>query len=103
LKNILLLASFCSVVSLAGLAIGEEGQQDLLIQDSGNETTVNLAGLYSSGYLGVSETVKFTPPKPVWILDAVQILGWDGFEENGTLPEEQIMSMEIRDENLNLL
>jgi hypothetical protein len=105
LKKILLLAALFSFValSLASLAVGQEGQQDLLIQDSGNETTVNLAGLYSSGYLGVAETVKFTPPRPSWTLDAVQILGWDGYEENGTLPEEQIISMEIRDENLDLL
>ncbi len=104
------MAAFCSfaALSLASTALGQEVlgqevQQDLLIQDSGNETTVNLAGIYSSGYLGVAETVKFTPPRPSWTLDEVQILGWDGYEENGTLPEEQIISMEIRDENLDLL
>lgn len=106
MKKILLLVAFCSFValSLASPVLGqEEVQQDLLIQDSGNDTTVNLAGIYSSGYLGVAETVKFTPPRQSWTLDAVQILGWDGYEENGTLPDEQIISMEIRDENLNLL
>jgi hypothetical protein len=104
LKKILLLVAFCSFAVLAIPALGqEEVQQDLLIQDSGNDTTVNLAGIYSSGYLGVAEAVKFTPPRQRWTLDAVQILGWDGYEENGTLPDEQIISMEIRDENLNLL
>jgi hypothetical protein len=106
LNKILLLVAFCTFAALSFTipALGqEEVQQDLLIQDSGNDTTVNLAGIYSSGYLGVAETVKFTPPRQSWTLDAVQILGWDGYEENGALPDEQIISMEIRDENLNLL
>lgn len=106
MKKILLLVAFCSFVaiSFASSALGQDGvQQDLLIRDSGNETTVNLVGIYSSGYLGVAEAVKFTPPRPSWTLDKVQILGWDGYEENGTLPDEHLICMEIRDENLGLL
>jgi hypothetical protein len=104
-KTALMLAAICCCAALGsvGSSLAEEVQQDLLIQDSGNDTTVNLAGIYASGFLGVAEAVKFEPPRSGWTLDAVQILGWDGYDENGTLPEEQIICMEIRDENLNLL
>jgi hypothetical protein len=105
MKTSLILAfiACCAALHLASPSLAEEVSQELLIQDSGNDTTVNLAGIYASGFLSVAETVKFTPPRPSWTLDAVQVLGWDGYEENGTLPEEQIICMEIRDENLNLL
>ena len=104
-KTISLLAAFScfAALCLASSSLAEEVQHEMLIQDSGNDTTVNLAGLTSSGYLGVAEAVKFTPPRPGWTLDAVHILGWNGYEENETLPEERIVCMEIRDENLNLL
>jgi len=74
-----------------------------LIQDSGNDTAVNVAGWYSSGLLTYAEAVKFEPPGSSWTLDAVQILGWDEIYENETELNEQIICMEIRDENLNLL
>lgn len=104
-KTILLLAAFCSFAALclASPSLAEEVRQELLIQDSGNATAVDLAGLYSSGFLSVAETVKFEPPRSGWTLDIVQILGWDGYEVNETLPEEQTICMEIRDENLKLL
>lgn len=103
-KTILLLAAVISAaLSLAGPSIAQEAGQEILIQDSGNETTVNLGGLFRSGFLSVAEAVKFTPPRPGWTLDAVHILGWNGYDGNDTLPDEQIISMEIRDENLNLL
>jgi hypothetical protein len=104
-KTISLLAAFCSfaVLCLASPSLAQEVQQETLIQDSGNDTIVNLAGIYSSGFLGVAEAVKFEPPRSGWTLDAVQILGWDGYDENGTLPEERTICLEIRDENLNLL
>lgn len=104
-KTISLLAAFCcfAALSLASPSLAQEGEQEILIQDSGNDTTVNLAGLYSLGFLGIAEAVKFEPPRSDWTLEAVHILGWDGYEENGTLPEEQIICMEVRDENLNLL
>ncbi len=104
-KTNLFLAALCCFMALclAAPSLAQEAQPEKLIQDSGNDTTVNLAGLTSSGYLGVAEAVKFTPPRPSWTLDAVHILGWNGYEENETLPEERIICMEIRDENLNLL
>jgi hypothetical protein len=104
-KTILLLAAFCCFAAfcLASPSLAQEVQQEILIQDSGNDTTVNLAGIYSSGFLDVAEAVKFEPPRSGWTLDAVQILGWDGYDENGTLPEERTICLEIRDENLDLL
>jgi len=105
LKKILLLAALCcfGLLPLTCPSLAQEVQQDLLIQDSGNETTVNLGGIYGLGLLSFAEAVKFTPPRPSWTLDAVQILGWDGYDENETLPEERMVCLEIRDENLNLL
>lgn len=103
-KTILLLAAVISAaLSLAGPSLAQEAGQEILIQDSGNETTVNLGGLFRSGFLSVGEAVKFTPPRPDWTLDAVHILGWNGYDGNDTLPDEQVISVEIRDENLNLL
>lgn len=103
-KTILLLAAVISAaLSLIGPSLAQEAGQEILIQDSGNETTVNLGGLFRSGFLSVGEAVKFTPPRPGWTLDAVHILGWNGYDGNDTLPDEQIISMDIRDENLNLL
>jgi len=103
-KTILLLAAVISAaLSLAGPSLAQEAGQDILIQDSGNETMVNLGGLFRSGFLSVGEAVKFTPPRPGWTLDAVHILGWNGYDGNDTLPDEQVISLEIRDENLNLL
>lgn len=75
----------------------------MLIQDSGNDSTVKVSGWFSSGLLTYAEAVRFTPPGPNWSLDAVQILGWDEIDENETELNEQIICLEIRDENLNLL
>ncbi|HQA62511.1 MAG TPA: hypothetical protein PLJ69_06150 [Methanothrix sp.] len=100
-KTILIFVSLTCFAAIA--SVGSSMAEEMLIQDSGNETTVNISALYSSGFLGVAEAVKFTPPKAGWILDSVQILGWDGYEENGTLPDERMICMEIRDENLRLL
>ena len=88
---------------LASPSLAQEIGQDLLIQDSGNETTVNVATYRSTGFLRAAEAVKFTPPRPSWTLDAVEIWSLVPYEENDTLPEERIISMEIRDESLNLL
>ena len=104
-KTSSLLAALCcfAVLSLVGPSIAQEVSQDLLIQDSGNETIVNVATYRSPGYLKVAEAVRFTPPRPSWTLDGVQIWSLVPYGENGTLPEDRIISMEIRDENLNLL
>jgi len=104
-KTISLLAAFCSFAALclASPSLAQEVQQEILIQDSGNDTTVNLVSWYRSGFLSVAEAVKFEPPRAGWTLDAVHILSWDGYRENETLQEEQTICMEIRDENLNLL
>jgi hypothetical protein len=104
-KTISLLAAFCSFAALclASPSLAQEVQQETLIQDSGNDTIVNVATYRMPGYLKVSEVVKFTPSRPSWTLDAVEIWSLVPYEENDTLPEDRIILMEIRDENLNLL
>lgn len=104
-KTISLLAALFSFAALclASPSLAQEVHQDMLIQDSGNETTVNVATYRSPGFLKVAEAIKFTPPRPSWTLDAVQIVSFVPYEENGTLPEDRIISMEIRDEDLNLI
>ena len=100
-----MLAAICCFASLylASPSLAEEVQQEILIQDSGNDTIVNVATYRSPGYVSVGEAVKFTPPRSSWTLDAVHILSWVPYEENDTMPEERMISMEIRDENLKLL
>lgn len=104
-KTIFLLAAVVSTAAfcLSSPSLAEEAVQEILIQDSGNETIVNVAAYRNPGYLRVAETVKFTPPRPGWTLDAVHILSYLPYGENDTLPEDQIISMEIRDEDLKLL
>jgi hypothetical protein len=72
-----------------------------------SSTTVNFistASLFNIGSYFAAETVKFTAPKAGWKLNRVEIIGWDGY--NGTAasaPAQQIIAMEIRDKDLNLL
>ena len=104
MKTILLLAAVISAaLSLVGPSIAQEAGQEILIQDSGNETMVNVDTYRSPGYLTVGEAVIFTPPRSGWTLDAVEIWSLVPYGENDTLPEDQIISLEVRDENLNLL
>ncbi|MDF0593701.1 hypothetical protein P0O24_08905 [Methanotrichaceae archaeon M04Ac] len=105
MKKILLLTALFSTLAffLAGTSLAQETGREMLIQDSGNETIVNVDTYRIPGYLKVAEAVKFTPPRQSWTLEAVHILSLVPYEENDTLPDDQIISMEIRDENLNLL
>jgi len=104
-KTISLLAGlYClAIILMVGSSAAQEIGQELLIQDSGNETVVNVATYRSPGFLNVAEAVKFTPSRPSWTLDAVHILSLVPYDSNDTLPEERIISMEIRDESLKLL
>ena len=106
----MLAAICCAAIGFVdiGLADPDDGTndrlgEDVLIEDSGNISSLNISGLYPTGFFGVAKTVKFTPTKSNWILDRVLILGWDGFVVNETLPVERVISLEVRDENLNLL
>jgi hypothetical protein len=54
--------------------------------------------------LGIGEAVKFTTPKSGWKLQAVEILGWSGFNNSTqTFPADKNFLLEIRDKDLNLL
>lgn len=101
LKNAILFLA--ALTCLANIFLIGTSLAEVLIQDSGNETWVNVATYRSPGLLRVAEAVKFTPPGPSWTLDAVEIWSLVPYGENDTLPEDQTISMEIRDESLNLL
>lgn len=92
-----------ALTCLSSLFLASTSLAEVLLQDSGNESTVNVATYHSPGLLRVAETVKFTPPSQSWTLDAVEIWSLVPYEENNTLPEERVISMEIRDESLKLL
>lgn len=52
----------------------------------------------------IGEAVKFTAPKPDWKLRAVQVLGWNGFNESAkSIPTQGNFLVEIRDKDMNLL
>ncbi len=99
-KMILLLAALCcAALGIVGSSLAEDGApEEVLEYDSGYWTD-----LLASSSLGIfAETVRFTPPRTPWTLTKVQVAGWDGFD-NETLPEERVIALEIRDEDLNLL
>jgi hypothetical protein len=103
-KIVLILAVFFAAICYPALAETDElriqAAENTLIMDSGD---LNISGLYSSDIYGIAETVKFKPPKSTWTLEKVQIVGWDGYVENETQPEELIFCVEIRDQDLKLL
>jgi hypothetical protein len=65
---------------------------------------VDLLSLFGPPGFFIAETVKFKAPNPGWKIDAVQMYGWDGFNgTSGSIPEERIIALEVRDKDLNLL
>lgn len=106
-KTILLLAAVCFMTFIlidSCFAADGTATEEVLVQDSGNATSFTISGSVRTSVLSpLAETVKFTPPRPGWTLEKVEIVGWDGYIEGEPLPEEQIICLEIRDENLNLL
>ncbi len=101
-KTILLLAALCcyAALGIAGSSLAEDGTaaEEVLEYDSGYWTDL----LTSSPFGIFAETVRFTPPRTPWTLTKVQVAGWDGFD-NETLPEERVIALEIRDEDLKLI
>jgi len=62
-----------------------------------------LSILGAPGYF-FAEAVKFKAPNANWKINAVQLYGWDGFNgSEQTIPNERIISLEIRDKDLDLL
>jgi hypothetical protein len=108
LLSALCLATICCNTIAQETASAPE--QTVLAQDSNKEnlSEMNIT-LYSAmddfglDALFIGEAVKFTAPAN-WKLKAVQVLGWNGFNETTqTVPSASNFLVEIRDENLNLL
>jgi hypothetical protein len=82
----------------------------VLKQDTAeNLSTANLT-LYTAvddfglDAFNIGEAVKFTAPKPGWKLKAVQVLGWNGFNQTaGSIPQQSNFLIEVRDQDRNLL
>jgi hypothetical protein len=110
---ILLIAALCcAALSFNVLAQGNvtEPQLTVLKQDTAeNLSTANLT-LYTAvddfglDAFNIGEAVKFTAPKPGWKLKAVQVLGWNGFNQTaGSIPQQSNFLIEVRDQDRNLL
>jgi hypothetical protein len=110
---ILLIAALCcAALSYNVLAQGNvtEPQLTVLTQDTAeNLSTANLT-LYTAvddfglDAFNIGEAVKFTAPRPGWQLKAVQVLGWNGFNQTaGSIPQQSNFLIEIRDQNRDLL
>ncbi len=110
---ILLIAALCcAALSFNVLAQGNatEPQLTVLKQDTAeNLSTANLT-LYTAvddfgiDALVIGEAVKFTAPRPGWLLKSVQVLGWNGFNQTaGSIPQQSNFLIEIRDQNRDLL
>lgn len=109
----LLITVLCFLaLSLTGISAAADTQSpasQVIYSYQGNITDKDIIPVALVSFMGppayfVAEAVKFKAPKPGWKLNAVQLLGWDGF--NGTtesIPRERIIALEVRDKDLNLL
>jgi len=99
----LLIALFCVAFCFMGLCAAESEDEDVVAEEVLMYDGGFVSDLYTSSLLvDVAETVKFTPNRVPWTLTKVQIVGWNGFD-NETLPPERVVYLEIRDKNLDLL
>jgi hypothetical protein len=110
---VLLITVLCLLaLSLTGISAAADTQSpasQVIYSYQGNITDKDIIPVALVSFMGppayfVAEAVKFKAPKPGWKLNAVQLLGWDGF--NGTvesIPRERIIALEVRDKDLNLL
>ena len=65
---------------------------------------IDLLSIFGKPAFFFAETVKFKAPKSGWKLNAVQLLGWDGYNgTEATVPAERVIGLEVRDKNLKLL
>jgi len=99
-------------LSLTGISAAVDAQSpenQLIYSFEGNISQKKIISVDLLTFIGppayfIAETVKFKAPKPGWKLNAVQILGWDGFDgTNESIPRERIIGLEVRDKDLNLL
>ncbi|HSD58153.1 MAG TPA: hypothetical protein VLB04_08220 [Methanotrichaceae archaeon] len=112
-KMILLIAAICcAALSYNVLAQGNvtEPQLTVLKQDTAENLSAANLTLYTAvddfgiDAFNIGEAVKFTAPEPGWELKAVQILGWNGFNQTaGSIPQQSNFLIEIRDQNRDLL
>jgi hypothetical protein len=113
MKMILLIAALCcAALSYNVLAQGNatEPQLTVLTQDTAENLSAANLTLYTAvddfglDAFNIGEAVKFTAPKPGWKLKAVQVLGWNGFNQTaGSIPPQSNFLIEIRDQNRDLL
>jgi hypothetical protein len=96
--------------ALIGFSIAAEAPKaDFLKSFEGNLSTqqldlVSLTSVFGIDGINSAEVVKFKVPKPGWVLENIGILAWDGFNgSRETLPDPQVIAIEIRDKNLTLL
>ncbi|HOT06574.1 MAG: hypothetical protein A4E45_02055 [Methanosaeta sp. PtaB.Bin039] len=109
MKNIIfILTALCAAVSLAGCGLAQD--KVILTSDSGrNVTDMNLTlfstlGLFGAEGLDTAEMVKFKAPNAGFKVEAILILGFDGYNgTDDTVPIEQMVLAEIRDVDMNLL
>ena len=110
---LLLITALCLLtLSLTGISSVAEAQSpvvQVLYSYEGNITQKEIIPVDLLSILGApgyffAEAVKFKAPKANWKINAVQLYGWDGFNgSEQTIPSERIISLEIRDKDLNLL
>jgi len=101
-KMILLTAVFCcAAFCLINATFAAD--DEIISYDSGYISNLTTTSSLVGDYFGIAaETVRFTPPKTPWTITALQIVGWNGFD-NETVPSDAIIGIEIRDQDLNLL
>jgi len=110
---ILLIAALCCAALSFNVLAQEnvtEPQLTVLKQDTAENLSAANLTLYTAvddfgiDALVVGEAVKFTAPRPGWLLKSVQVLGWNGFNQTaGSIPQQSNFLIEIRDQNRDLL
>jgi hypothetical protein len=114
MKNmVLLITVLCllalSLTSISAAADAQSPENQFIDSFEGNISGKKIVSVDLLTFIGppayfIAETVKFKAPKPGWKLNAIQILGWDGYDgTTESIPRERIIGLEIRDKDLNLL
>lgn len=109
----MLIATSClltlSFASISAFADSQSTDEQVLYSYEGNVTDMSILPVDLVSYIGkpaffIAEAVKFKAPKANWKVDSVQLYAWDGYDgSNESIPSERIISLEIRDKDLNLL
>lgn len=109
----LLITVLCFLaLSLTGISAAADTQSpasQVIYSYQGNITDkdiipVDLLSVVGPPAYFFAEAVKFTAPKADWKVNAVQLIGWDGYSgSNESIPTERTIALEIRDKDLNLL